>query len=72
MNALQTNTPPVEELLTASELASITKIKRNTLYQLAREERIPSLQTPGGKLRRFRLSEVMSTLEAHRKGTLPR
>ncbi len=56
-----TNTP-AEELLTVADLERITKIKRNTLYRMALDRRIPSLKI--SKLRRFRLSEVMAALES--------
>jgi excisionase family DNA binding protein len=62
-------TPPAEELLTVSELERLTKIKRNTLYVLAISRKIPSLKI--GKMRRFRLSEVMTALESYRVDTRP-
>lgn len=57
------NHTPAEELITVTDLELYTKIKKNTLYRLALDRKIPSLKV--GKMRRFRLSEVMAALNAY-------
>lgn len=52
-----------EELLTVDELSKIIKIKKNTLYRMALDRKLPSIKI--GKIRRFRLSDVMQTLCGH-------
>lgn len=62
-------TIPTEELLTVNDLERLTKIKRNTLYRMALDRRIPSYKV--GKIRRFKLSDVMTALESCRVEARP-
>lgn len=63
------NTTLAEELLTVNDLERLTKIKRNTLYRMALDRRIPSYKV--GKIRRFKLSDVMNALESCRVEARP-
>ncbi len=64
-----TSHTPAEELITVTDLERITKIKRNTLYRMALDRRIPSYKV--GKIRRFKLSDVMTALESCRVEARP-
>lgn len=57
-------TDSVEPLYTAEEIGAILKVPANTIYKKALSREIASWKW--GKLRRFRLSEVMATLEGCR------
>lgn len=50
-----------EPLYTAEEIGKILKVPANTVYKKALAREIPSIKW--GKLRRFRLPEVMAALE---------
>lgn len=60
--------PPVtgldEPLYTAEEIGAILKVPANTIYKKALTRELPSIKW--GKLRRFRLPEVMAALEGCR------
>lgn len=58
-----------EELLTVIDLERLTKIKRNTLYRMALDRRIPSYKV--GKIRRFKMSDVLAALESCRVEARP-
>lgn len=51
----------VEPLYTAEEIGAILKVPANTIYKAALDRRLPSIKW--GKLRRFRLPEVMAVLD---------
>lgn len=57
--------PPVTDshnpLYTAEEIGAILKVPANTIYKKALTRELPSIKW--GKLRRFRLPEVMAALE---------
>lgn len=59
------NDTPIEELLTARDLAVLFSVKERTVARWAREGRIPCVWTPGGQ-RRFPLSDVVAYLDRNR------
>jgi excisionase family DNA binding protein len=58
-----------ERLYTAEEIGKILRVPANTIYKKALVREIPSIKW--GKLRRFRLSEVMAALESCRVDARP-
>jgi excisionase family DNA binding protein len=53
-----------EPLLTAEEVGRAIGVPANTIYKKALDRSLPSIKW--GKLRRFRLSEVMAVMDSHR------
>lgn len=64
-----TPTDETERLYTAEEIGRILRVPANTIYKKALVREIPSIKW--GKLRRFRLSEVMTALESCRVEARP-
>ncbi|MRR54470.1 MAG: DNA-binding protein [Deltaproteobacteria bacterium] len=62
-------TEDTERLYTASEIGIVLRIPANTIYKKALAREIPSIKW--GKIRRFRLSEVMAALESCRVEVRP-
>ncbi len=52
-----------EPLLTSKELAAVFRVDPKTVARWAREGRIAGIRTPGGRLIRYRESEVRAALE---------
>jgi excisionase family DNA binding protein len=60
----------VEALLKARELAKVTGISRTTLYEMAKQDRIPHVRIGG--MVRFPESRVAEWLEREIRGGSPR
>ena len=56
----------MERLLSISELCDLIGARRQTIYKWVHEKRIPFLK-PGGKLVRFRASDIERWLEGRKK-----
>ena len=54
--------PALEPLLTSEELAATFRVDPGTICRWAREGLLSSVPTPGGRLRRFRASDVRAIL----------
>lgn len=54
--------PALERLLTAQELSAVFRVDPGTICRWAREGLLASVLTPGGRLRRFRASDVLPLL----------
>ncbi|TLP66528.1 BldC family transcriptional regulator [Microbispora triticiradicis] len=52
-----------ERLLTSDEVAAVFRVDPKTVVRWAREGRIAGIRTPGGRLIRYRESDVRAALE---------
>ncbi|MET8145686.1 BldC family transcriptional regulator [Sphaerisporangium sp. NPDC005288] len=52
-----------EPLLTSAEVAAVFRVDPKTIARWAREGRIAGIRTPGGRLIRYRESDVRAALE---------
>ncbi|MFP5230801.1 MAG: helix-turn-helix domain-containing protein [Acidobacteriota bacterium] len=52
--------PPWEPLLTSEEAGAYLRVHPKTVIRLARQRHIPAIRLPGGKLWRFRHSDLTS------------
>ncbi|MFC4536914.1 BldC family transcriptional regulator [Sphaerisporangium dianthi] len=55
--------PITEPLLTSAEVAAVFRVDPKTISRWAREGRIAGIRTPGGRLIRYRESDVRAALE---------
>jgi excisionase family DNA binding protein len=58
-----TDQPP-DRLLTADEVAETLRVAPRTVLRWAALGQLPAIRTPGGRLKRFRESDVRAVLDA--------